>query len=400
MLASKDLQALKARIDGRASGDGFGIGRPAVTQQQVEPGRLYGGNRTSFLTSATPLDAFASPTAFTVIDRRASIIQSLQWRVGYDNPWTPQDEVTDVQAGHWMPSLLKRPNPDIVRSALFRLVSKWLDVNGNAYIYTPRYEGQSTPTEMWLLPSNKVQVVPGTDRLIDGYLYYGNGERYGIDADDVLHLKTLQPSGDAKYSVYVGQSLLLYATGAAMMEVEMQDYTTRYLKNDALPAFAVLAPQSLGEEQFQTFKHNWDETFKGGSAAGRWALLEGGMTLQTFAAPSQLKDLSNLSPAVMERICMVLGYPAAALTWQGLNRATAQEMRDDVLDVITKPHATYIAEEMTRHFSKYEYGLVIEPIFPAAQNAVAPVVAPTPPQQLARSANRGISDPPTTSEGD
>jgi hypothetical protein len=47
------------------------------------------------------------------------------------------------------------------------------------------------------------------------------------------------------------------------------------------------------------------------------------------------------------------------------------EMRDDVLDVITKPIAGYIAEEMSRHFSKYETGIVVTPIFPAPQN-IAP----------------------------
>lgn len=395
MLASSELKDLRARVGGRGRAPSFGPGRPDATERVVDPGTLYGGSSLRYMTASTPLDALKAPTVFTVIDRRANIIQSLNWRVGHDSSWTGQDIVTDVQSGHWLVKLLKKPNPWMVRSSMFRLISKWLDVNGNAYLYTPIYDGELVPKEMWLLPSNRIQVVPGRERLIDGYVYYANGQRYGIDADDVLHLKTLQPSEDTRHSVYLGQSLVLFATGAAMMEVEMQDFANRHLKNDALPAFALLSPKTYNTAQFATFKENWNQTFRGAGGAGKWALLDNGMQIQTFSTPSRLKDLADLSPSVRESICMVLGYPAAALTWQGLNRATAQEMRDDVLDVITKPHATYIAEEMSQHFSKYEMDLVVEPIFPAPQNvALTPQSASVVSGIRTKATVRDVSDSP------
>ena len=331
---------------------------------EVWPGLLYGYGDSARLVSGSPLRAYQSPTAYSVIRRRAEMVAALDWDVLWDDPRTPFGDTRAVPKGHWLPRLLARPNQELVRSKLNRLISKSHDINGNAYIYTPRYPGDDGPSEMWVLPSNRVAVVPGSDRLVSGYLFQSRGRQWAIDADDVLHLKTPEPDADPAYSMYLGKSLLLAAFESTELEMQIARYGANYLANDALPAFAVQAPKEMGPEEFKRFKTQWNETFQGSSRRGKWALLDDGKTIETFTSGGQLADLSELHEPTMERICMVLGYPAAALTWKDMNYATAREMQQSIFETIMKPHAQYIGEEMTLHFGAYEKGLVVQPILP------------------------------------
>lgn len=334
---------------------------------EVYPGYLYGYDKSGALSAnSRALSAYRSPTAFSVIKRRAEMVASLEWRVEWDDPRTPQGDFRPVPKNHWLVSLLQRPNQELVRSNLIRLISKWLDINGNAYVYTPTYPGMPGPSEMWVLPSNRVSVVPGTDRLIEGYLFQSRGRRWAIDADHVLHLKTPEPDPDPAYSMYLGRSLLLAAIESTELEMQVARYGATYLGNDALPAFAVQSPEYMDYDEFTAFKKMWDETFAGANRRGRWALLDGGKTIETFQGGGQLQDLAELHAPTMERICMVLGYPAAALTWKDMNYATAREMQQSIFETIMKPHAQYIGEEMTLHFGATESGLTVSPIFPEA----------------------------------
>ncbi len=271
-----------------------------------------------------------------------------------------QDDKIELSREHWAVQLLAKPNPFLVRSIIYKLISEWYDVNGNAYIYTPTYGG-SVPREMWVLPSNRMQVVPDPVNFIKGYIYNGPGGQYGIDAREVIHLKNLMPSTTGEESFYVGRSTISAAIDAITVDYYTMKYLRRYFENDAMPAFAILHPGEVDEEQWETLKARWNDTFQGIDNAGKWALIEGGAQIQTFAQTGKQTELQQSDGMNQKRITTVFGVPIGLLTGEHQNRATSETSKAWFHENTVDPRAEYFGEEFSAHFSQFEVGLLVEP---------------------------------------
>lgn len=322
--------------------------RPRVGQVGMTSGQMW---------------AYGTESAYACINKIADAIVAQTWKVQRDNWHTAQGDAEEVWSGHWLVRLLQKPNPQVVRSSFLKLLVRWYYVNGNAYLWTP--PGNLNPdleTGMWLLPSSRVMIVPGPTG-VEEYHYYGSGGRVIIPAREVLHLKNLEPDERTECALYLGRSPMLAALHSLGLELSALRYQKTYLDNDALPAFAVQMPAGVGfndEAQRQIFKRQFNETMQG-EGRGRWALLEDGATINPLSDGGQLKDLLTIPPQVREQVAIVLGVPPKLLTWDAVNYASSQSIRADFHANTIMPLATYIGEELTRHFSQWERGIIVRP---------------------------------------
>lgn len=58
---------------------------------------------------------------------------------------------------YWLNTLMMNPNDYISWYQLKNLASKWLDLNGNAYFWTP--VAKTVPNSIWVLPSDRMTLV-------------------------------------------------------------------------------------------------------------------------------------------------------------------------------------------------------------------------------------------------
>lgn len=305
--------------------------------------------------------AYATQSAYACVNKIADAVVAQEWKVQRDDRHTAQGEAEDVWAGHWLVRLLNNPNPDYTRSHIYKLLVRWYYATGNAYFWTPKHI--TTPDEslgMWPLAPHRMRAVVGEGG-VTGWLYQGTRGQVPFEPGEILHYKNLEPGYDTERSLLYGVSPLLPVYRALGLEVDATEYQSRYLKNDALPAFAVKFRDGaiMDDDQFQTYKQRWNETMQG--EKGKWVVLEDGADIQTLSDGGQLEDLVAIPPKVLEQVAILLGVPPKLLTWDAVNYASSQSIRADFHANTILPLVRYFGEEATRHYRHYEAGLIVRP---------------------------------------
>lgn len=297
------------------------------------------------------LDYYNSWT-WVCIDMIAEAISDLQSK---STQATKKGEREDLEPEHWLPMLFDNPNPEIEPVTLWSLAARWFLLNGNAYLYTPTY-GEKTPQEVWVLPSNRMQVIPGGkgEPLIKGYLYYHDSGQFAIDASEMIHWKMLDPSRHSESSLYLGRSPINAAHAAIAVDRANQNYLARYYENDALPAFVIVQPQAMVQHQFEEFKARWNETFMGASGAGKWAILDAQKDIKPLASTGRVEEMTALDLANMKRVCAPWGVPPLKITGEYNARATAETIEDTFQKSAVRPRAKRLAQAITRHARRYD----------------------------------------------
>lgn len=143
--------------------------------------------------------ATSEVTYFTCLKMMSETVAKLPWKYyqktdqGIEEP-----ELSDVA------KLLKvRPNPFMTPTAFWNAVEMNRNHFGNAYVYVrakfkrKRYGGEYKVMDMWIMPSNCVQIVVDDQGYFGGrgkiwYVYNDkySGQQYVFGTDEVLHFKT------------------------------------------------------------------------------------------------------------------------------------------------------------------------------------------------------------------
>ena len=144
-------------------------------------------------------DVTSEVTYFTCLKMMSETVAKLPWKYyqrtdqGIEEP-----ELTDVA------KLLKiRPNPFMTPTAFWNAVEMNRNHFGNAYVYVrskfkrKKYGGEYKVIDMWIMPSNCVQIVVDDQGYFGGrgkiwYVYNDkySGQQYVFGTDEVLHFKT------------------------------------------------------------------------------------------------------------------------------------------------------------------------------------------------------------------
>lgn len=104
-------------------------------------------------------------------------------------------------------ALIKQPNPNQGQDAFFFSVYGYYKISGEAFVWLNRGDitdmedatADKLPVlEMWVLPSNLVEIVPNRDDVwgIESYKINLNGKLVDIRKNDIIHWKTFNPNFD------------------------------------------------------------------------------------------------------------------------------------------------------------------------------------------------------------
>lgn len=299
--------------------------------------------------------------SYACINRIAAAVATTRYVVYNDARNTKQSERQEVGVDHWLVKLLNDPCEGLSLYELKNYSSKWFGLNGNSYLYAHRPNGAKYPESFWPLASNRVQVVLGDkegDSPIKGYLYHAaNGEKWGIAAEDMIHPKNPEPT---EGTPFIGASQMLAAMAAVNVDIATSEFMWRYLQNDALPAFAVIHPETMDDDAFETFKARFNETFQGVNNAGKWALLEDNMQIAPISSNGRLQEMQAMDLSNRDRICIVFGVPEPYLTGKHQNKATAETVREEFYMNAVAPVNRAFCDALTSYARRIEPGTVVD----------------------------------------
>lgn len=138
-------------------------------------------------------------TYFTCLKMMSETVAKLPWKY-YQKT---EDGIEEPEPSEVAKLLKIRPNPFMTPTAFWNAVEMNRNHFGNAYVYVrsrfkrKRYGGEYKVMDMWIMPSNCVQIVVDDQGYFGGrgkiwYVYNDkySGEQYVLSTEEVLHFKT------------------------------------------------------------------------------------------------------------------------------------------------------------------------------------------------------------------
>jgi HK97 family phage portal protein len=243
------------------------------------------------------------PIVFACVDRRAAAVSSVPWYVEErqrDGEW-------ERVPGHPLEELLENPNPDMSRQDLFEILSKHLDLAGNALwslvTASNLRSGGQIPVELWPLDPSKLKPIPGRGQLVRAYQYI-DGETREIPAEQVLHFKFQDPANP-----YWGMAPLMAIARAVDTSVEILRWNKVALQNRGMPDGVYTFDQPLTREEWEEARNEIHQNYNSPDNARLPLVLASGARFEVVSwKPIDLDFIAGLEYC-RETITSVYGVP-------------------------------------------------------------------------------------------
>lgn len=180
-------------------------------------------------------------------------------------------EETEDIPNHPLETTLANPNPLQTGMELWRDFYSWRVLTGNAYLYLNRTSENAPPSELWVLPSNRVKPVPDGKMYLKGYVFSSDaGAPIALETWQISHCRSFNP-----LSPFVGLSAVQSLAHVSIGDLAQQKYNANLFDKDNAKVPGALAfSDFIGDTEWEKMKEetraNW-----GGSARGGPLFLRG-----------------------------------------------------------------------------------------------------------------------------
>lgn len=259
----------------------------------------------------------------------------------------------EIIADHPMLALIQKPNDFYADIVLLWGILLSLLLDGNAYIMIMR-DGYGKPAELWYIPHWMLEPKRdlGATGFIDYYLYSPGGgiAPQKIDAEQVVHIRHGINPNDMKKGI----APLHSAIREIFMDNESGAFVSALLKNMGVPG-VVISPKGgvmAVQGDVEATKAWFQEQFSGDNR-GKPLVMGAPTDVTPYGFNPQQMNMSEARDVAEERVCALLGIPAAVVGFgAGLQStkvgATMAEMRKQAWENGVLPYLLLIADELQR----------------------------------------------------
>ena len=228
-----------------------------------------------------------------------------------------------------------KANPEMSAMVFKELLQSHCDSWGTGYAEIER-DTDGFPLYMWPLRPDSMEVFR-SDGSIRGFpkgslifLYtHGDGSQSRLKSSQVFRLPGLGSNG------ITGNSPITMARQALALGLAAEEMAGRFYANDARPGLAIqLGPEfDYDDDAKKRLAESFDATHAGLSNKHRTAVLDEGMTLETFGFPADDAQLVEQQKWSVEQVCRIFNIPPHML--HSLERATFNNIEEMGLNFVT-----------------------------------------------------------------
>jgi HK97 family phage portal protein len=257
---------------------------------------------------------------------------------------------------HPAKALLDFVNPFQTFQEFIELHQIYMELAGECFWVINKNKG-GLPGELWIVPPDKMSVVPSKQDFIEGYVYQIGTEKIPLDKELVIHHKLPNPTNP-----YRG----LGATQALAIDLDSEMYAAKWNRNffynSARPDGVITFEGTLGEEQFDRLKKQWTERHGGTGNAHKMALLEGGGKYQQISQSAKDMDFRALRLLGRDNILGIKGMPLSVMgITENVNRANAEAGDYTFARWVITPRLKRLQGKLNEQYL---------PMFPNSQNLI------------------------------
>lgn len=257
--------------------------------------------------SITPARALEAPSVYACVRLIASSISRLEWQVLRESP---EGKIAD--SAHPLYNLLNYEASDDVGAIQLRekLLTDCL-LTGNAYAYIHR-DASGRPVALEALRPDYVAMY--RDGANQPYYQVWTGRYSGNNAEkamrrfrayDMFHLV-----GPTTFDGLLGVPPIHLGRDVIALELEITEYVTRFIANNAVPAGTLQMPGRLSPEASKRLREAWQAAHGGASRAGRVAVLEDGLKYEPISGTFKDSELIEMRKYCRQQIAAMFQVPA------------------------------------------------------------------------------------------
>jgi HK97 family phage portal protein len=231
------------------------------------------------------------------------------------------DDYEAVTDNHPLLDLLTRVNPyqNGFDATVLRVL--YLELTGNAYVHPVIDRRLGIPAELWTMPSQWVEIMPGDgargEPFVRGYRY-GSSDHQKTDftPEEVIHFKYPNPR-----DMYYGLGKVEAAWGAVTSNEALHEMDYFFFKNKSRPDYLAVIKGNASEAELDRFTAEVENKIRGTQKTGKFLAVTGDVDLKPLSFPP--KDLEGREE-IVEEIAAIFGVPVSMLRANDPNLASAE----------------------------------------------------------------------------
>ena len=226
------------------------------------------------------------------------------------------DDYEVVTDNHPVLDLLSKANPwqNGFEQTVLRVL--YLELTGNAYLHPVLDRRLGIPVELWTMPSQWVEIVPGKEEFVDGYLYGVSYEKRAFfERDEVIHFKRPNPR-----DIYYGMGKVEAAWMAATNNQSLHDMDYHWFANKARPDWLLTVKGDASSEEIDRLEAQIDSKLRGTRRTGRFLTATADIDIKPLSFSP--KDMMGREQ-IVEEIAAVFGVPVTMVKANDPNLASA-----------------------------------------------------------------------------
>jgi HK97 family phage portal protein len=259
--------------------------------------------------------------------------------------------------------LIQHVNPLANRFDLWDMTQLFMELTGNAYWYIVKDSQMGIPVQIWVIPSQYMQIVTSKDQMVAGYVFRYGTRLVPFEFDEIAHFKFSSPLSQ------------LYGTGplAAILDTynvdqSIRGYESSMLNSGGRPDGVLQTDQGLNDKEFERLKEQWNQRYGGASKAGKTLILEKGLTYEAISFTPKEMNYVTGRKLNREEIAAAFGVPMSKLTSETVNLANAYAGEKQYAQDTLEPRLRRLEEKINeRVLPMYEDG---DNLFVAYDSAV------------------------------
>lgn len=255
----------------------------------------------------TPARALESPSVYACVRLISSSIASLPWDVLQET-----DEGKIAQNDHPLYNLLNiEVNEDVGALQWREKVISDVLLTGNHYSYIYR-DASGRPVSLEPLRPDYVAVY--RDGQNQPYYQVWTGKYTGSNAEKAMRrfraYDMFHVVGATTFDGVLGVPPIHLMRDVIALELEITEFITRFISNNAVPAGTLKMPGRLSPEASKRLREAWQAAHGGASRAGRVAVLEDGLEYKPISNSMKDNDLIEMRKYCRQQIAAMFQVPA------------------------------------------------------------------------------------------
>ena len=228
-----------------------------------------------------------------------------------------QDPILDILANPC-------PSAGVSGNLLKQAISAYMELTGMAYVeklYDP--SDATKVTGLWpLINPLKMQVVAGTTRLIDGFVWTGSKGAVVFKPEDIVYFRSFNP--ESPYYGYSPTQVLRVIIGTDLKAI---NWNYIFFQENARPEGILSSDQYLNEGDAEMIMQSWLDSHQGEENWHKPAILGKGIKWLPTGSSHKDMDFRNLRLGTQEEVWGTYGMPPiVGGNYKDANRASSEIM--------------------------------------------------------------------------